>query len=56
MEKIAKILLIVMLAMSLLIGANRHGKEKTGEDSFWYTLGGNTIIAILFYFAGIFDL
>jgi hypothetical protein len=31
-----QIYLIVLFSVSLLINANRHGKPRTGNDSFWY--------------------
>jgi len=35
---ISQIIMLVLLGLNLLMGANLHGKEKTGKHSFWIVL------------------
>lgn len=32
---ISQIIMIILLGLNLLLGANQHGKPKTGEHNFW---------------------
>ena len=32
---ISQIIMLVLLGINLLLGANEHGKEKTGKYNFW---------------------
>jgi hypothetical protein len=34
---ISQILMLVLLSLNLLMGANLHGKERTGKHNFWIT-------------------
>ena len=42
----SQIIMLVLLALNLLIGAHFHGKERTGKYSFWITL-----ISVAVYFS-----
>ena len=41
---ISQIIMLVLLGINLLINANEHGKEKTGNHNFWLS----TISVVLF--------
>ena len=34
----SQIIMLVLLSFNLLLGAHFHGKERTGNYSFWVTL------------------
>ena len=41
------IILICLYAISLLISANQHGKEKTGKYNFWNAFIAQLLVFIL---------
>ncbi len=34
----SQIIMLILLVSNLLLGAHYHGKERTGNSSFWVTL------------------
>ena len=42
----SQIIMLVLLASNLFLGAHYHGKERTGKYSFWITL-----ISVVIYFS-----
>ncbi len=51
----AQIILMVLFVVSLCLGANQHGKLKTGCHSFWIGLIAVAIHTALLYWGGFFD-
>jgi uncharacterized membrane protein HdeD (DUF308 family) len=51
----AQITILVIVGVSLLLGAYQHGKEKTGTHNFWTTFISVVITLFLYYHAGLFD-
>ena len=49
-----QIIYLSFMAANLLIGANMHGKQKTGEHSFWITVIASTLGFSIVYFGGFF--
>jgi len=47
--------MIVLYAVNLLLSANKHGQKKDGEYSFWWSLAGVIISAVLLYYGGFFE-
>jgi hypothetical protein len=39
----SQIIMLILLSVNLLLGAYLHGKEKTGNYSFWVTLVSTAI-------------
>jgi len=51
---IPEIILITIYALQLLLFANKHGQEKTGNYNFWSGLISVFININLLYWAGLF--
>ena len=52
---ISQILMLVLLSLNLLMGANLHGKERTGKHNFWITLISVGIYFTLLITGGYFN-
>jgi hypothetical protein len=52
---ISQILMLVLLSLNLLMGANLHGKERTGKYSFWVTSISVAIYMSLLITGGFFN-
>lgn len=52
---IPQITLLFLVAITLLLAANRHGKKKEGEHDFWSVLIALTIELTILYWGGFFD-
>ena len=50
----AQIIILVMAFLSLLLAANKHGKERENHN-FWYTLIDVIIETGIRYWGGFFD-
>ena len=50
-----QIMIFLLMATNLLIGAYLHGKPKTGEHDFWTVLIANMIFFIVLYIGGFFS-
>src|SRR4051812_49812679 len=51
----AQIAMLVLMAIGILLAANRHGQPETGTVNFWTTAVANLITFVLIYFAGGFS-
>lgn len=51
----AQITLLVLVLISLLIQANKHGKPKKGNDNFWMFLVSVSIGQAILYWGGWYD-
>lgn len=51
----SQIIMLVLLASNLLLGAHFHGKERTGNYSFWVTLISVGIYFTLLITGGYFN-
>ena len=49
-----QIIYLFWIALGLLVGANAHGKPRTGDHSFWITLTSHAIIFTIVYLGGFF--
>lgn len=49
------IIYLCLIFVGLLVGANEHGKPKTGEHNFWFTFIGAAISVGLLYWGGFFS-
>ena len=56
MKLIATLILICLLAMGIGMSAVKHGEPKNDKWNFWSQLFATIIEAILFYYAGVFDI
>jgi hypothetical protein len=54
MFNIAEIFLLILALISLLIAANKHGKEKLETANFWHSVIGVGLQIGLMYWAGLF--
>ena len=52
---ISQILMLVLLSLNLLMGAHLHGKEKTGNYSFWVTATSVAIFMSILVTGGFFE-
>ena len=50
-----QIIYLVLAFAGLLSAANQHGKEKTGKHNFWSDLLTTSIVFLLLFFGGFFD-
>lgn len=50
-----QILIIVLFSISLLLAANKHGREKSGKENFWTSLVAMAITVGLLIWGGFFD-
>lgn len=48
------IIITILQGLSLLLAANRHGKEQPNQN-FWTTLFGTAITCYLLWWCGIYD-
>ena len=51
----AQIILLSMYLLSGFLAAYKHGKPKTGKESFWYWIVALVINLSLLYWGGFFD-
>jgi hypothetical protein len=51
----SQIIMLVLLSVNLLLGAYLHGKEKTGNYSFWATLVSVAVYFTLLKTGGFFN-
>lgn len=51
----SQIIMLVLLVLNLLFGAHYHGKERTGNYSFWVTLISFGIYFTLLMTGGYFN-
>lgn len=51
----SQIITLVLLSLNLLFGAHYHGKERTGNYSFWVTLISVGIYVTLLMTGGFFN-
>ena len=49
------IIYLILVGISLLIQAHRHGKPKEGKENFWVTFIATIITLMLLYFGGLFN-
>jgi hypothetical protein len=53
--QMCQIIMVCIIALNLLIGANQHGKPKEGVVNFWSILLGQLILAALLIIGGFFS-
>jgi hypothetical protein len=51
----SQIIMLILLSANLLLGAYLHGKEKTGNYSFWATLVSVAVYFTLLKTGGFFN-
>lgn len=52
---IPQIIMLSLIAISLLISANKHGQLKKGRESFWISVLSIAIGQSLLYWGGFYD-
>jgi hypothetical protein len=52
---ISQILMLALLSLNLLVGANLHGKEKTGNYNFWVTAVSVVLYTTILISGGFFN-
>lgn len=50
-----QIIMLAIMFINLLVGANQHGKPKEGRVDFWSILIGQIIMFSLLKFGGFFN-
>jgi len=50
-----QIIMLAIMFINLLVGANQHGKPKEGRVNFWSILIGQIIMFSLLKFGGFFN-
>lgn len=53
--KIPQIIILILIAISLLVGAYQHGTKETKENNFFVHLISNGIVFSLLYWGGFFN-
>lgn len=54
-QRVAQWIILILMLVSLLLGANSHGKPKVGNDSFWTALFSFVLFVTLIAAAGGFS-